>query len=93
MIAALSKNRIVELANPAARGGSSSPGDQAAHGPTEGNGEPGGQRMNRQWLLQLAAFVAILIALNYFFALHISIVGSLILTVCLSLLFSVFRRP
>ena len=36
---------------------------------------------------QLAAFVLILVGLNFFFHLHISIVGSVLLTVFLSLLF------
>jgi hypothetical protein len=48
--------------------------------------------MRRSYLGQLAVFVLVLIGLNFFFRLHISIIGSLILTVVLSLVFSSFRR-
>lgn len=48
--------------------------------------------MNRSYLWQLAVFVLILIGLNFFFRLHISIIGSLVLTLALSFLFSAFRR-
>ena len=48
--------------------------------------------MRRSYLGQLAVFVLVLIGLNLFFRLHISIIGSLILTVVLSLAFSSFRR-
>ena len=48
--------------------------------------------MNRSYVWQLALFVLILIGLNFFFRLHISIIGSLVLTVVLSFAFSAFRR-
>ncbi len=44
--------------------------------------------MKRSYLWQLAVFVLVLIGLNFFFGLHISILGSLVLTVGLSFLFS-----
>ena len=40
--------------------------------------------MNRNAMRQLAVFVAVLLALNFFFHLHISIIGSLVLTLGLS---------
>lgn len=49
-------------------------------------------RMNRSYVWQLAVFVLILIGLNFFFRLHISIIGSLVLTLVLSFVFSAFRR-
>ena len=48
--------------------------------------------MNRDPLWQLGLFVVALIVLNSLFALHISILGSLALTVALSLAFSAFDR-
>ena len=47
--------------------------------------------MKRDYLWQLAIFVLVLIGLNFFFRLHISILGSLLLTVGLSFLFSLFK--
>lgn len=47
--------------------------------------------MKRSYFWQLAVFVLILVGLNFFFRLHISVIGSLILTVGLSALFSFFR--
>lgn len=47
--------------------------------------------MNRNTLVQLAVFVVILLLLNAVFALHISILGSLALTVVLSLVFGTMR--
>jgi hypothetical protein len=41
--------------------------------------------MNKSVFLQLAVFVVVLITLNFFFHLHISILGSLVLTVVLNL--------
>lgn len=41
-----------------------------------------------QYLIQLIVFVVILVLLNMFFHLHISIIGSLIITIGLSLLFA-----
>jgi hypothetical protein len=48
--------------------------------------------MNKSYIWQLAVFVLVLIGLNFFFRLHISIIGSLLLTVGLSVLFSLFRK-
>lgn len=42
--------------------------------------------MSKNVLTQLGVFVLLLIALNFFFHLHISIVGSLLLTLGLSFL-------
>lgn len=41
--------------------------------------------MSKNVIWQLAVFVLVLIALNFFFHLHISIIGSLLLTLGLSL--------
>lgn len=41
-----------------------------------------------RWVWQLVVFVLVLLGLNFFFRLHISIIGSLVLTVALSFLFS-----
>ncbi|TWT35404.1 hypothetical protein KOR34_02950 [Posidoniimonas corsicana] len=41
--------------------------------------------MNRSLVSQLVVFVLLLVALNFFFHLHISIIGSLVLTLVLSL--------
>lgn len=41
--------------------------------------------MNRSLVTQLVMFVLLLVALNFFFHLHISIIGSLVLTLVLSL--------
>ena len=43
------------------------------------------------YLKELIIFVIVLIALNFFFHLHISIIGSLILTVILSFAFGALR--
>ena len=48
--------------------------------------------MNRSILWQLALFVVVLIILNTLFQLHISIIGSILLTLGLSFVFSLFRR-
>lgn len=48
--------------------------------------------MNQRMLWQLGAFVVILFVLNALFALHISIFGSLALTVVLTLAFNAFNR-
>ena len=50
-----------------------------------------GSNMNRNVLLHLAVFVVVLIALNFFFHLHISIIGSLALTVVLNLVMRLFQ--
>ncbi len=47
--------------------------------------------MRRPFWGRLALFVLILVGLNFFFRLHISIIGSLALTVVLSFLFSSFK--
>jgi hypothetical protein len=41
--------------------------------------------MNKNFVLQLAVFVVLLLALNQFFHLHISMIGSLLLTTELTL--------
>jgi hypothetical protein len=43
--------------------------------------------MNNNVLLNLVIFIAVLLGLNYFFHLHISIIGSLILTLGLNFVF------
>ncbi len=48
--------------------------------------------MNRSILWQLALFVVVLIVLNTLFQLHISIIGSILLTLGLSFVFSLFQR-
>ena len=40
--------------------------------------------MDKNVLMHLGVFIAILLALNFFFHLHISILGSLVLTLALS---------
>lgn len=47
--------------------------------------------MNKNAIWHLAVFVVALIALNFFFHLHISIIGSLVLTVGLNLLMRMFQ--
>jgi hypothetical protein len=47
--------------------------------------------MNKSVLWQLALFVAILLVINFFFHLHISIIGSLLLTVGLSFAIRLFQ--
>ena len=44
--------------------------------------------MMNNWLWQLAVFVLLCLALNFFFQTHISIIGSLLLTVIFSLVFN-----
>lgn len=41
--------------------------------------------MNKSILIQLGLFVVVLIALNFFFHWHISIIGSVLLTIGLNL--------
>lgn len=48
--------------------------------------------MNSNLLQQLAIFVVVLIALNFFFHLHISIIGSLVLTLVLSVVFNAMQN-
>ena len=47
--------------------------------------------MNRNAMRQLVVFVAVLIALNFFFHLHISIIGSLLLTFGLNFVMGLFQ--
>ena len=47
--------------------------------------------MNKTVLWQLALFVVVLLALNFFFHLHISIIGSLLLTLGLSFVSRLFQ--
>ena len=47
--------------------------------------------MNKNVLLHLAVFVVVLLALNFFFHLHISVIGSLALTVVLNLVMRMFQ--
>lgn len=44
--------------------------------------------MNKNLLWQLGIFVAVLLSLNLVFQMHISIIGSLLLTVVLSFVFN-----
>ena len=48
--------------------------------------------MDKNVILHLGVFIAILLALNFFFHLHISIIGSLVLTVGLSLVSGLLQR-
>ena len=48
--------------------------------------------MNKNVLFHLVVFVALLIALNFFFHLHISIIGSLVLTAVLNVAMQLFYR-
>ncbi len=48
--------------------------------------------MNKNMLWQLGLFVLILVVLNMLFALHISIIGSVLLTVGLSFVFRLIQR-
>ncbi len=43
------------------------------------------RELNNSIFIQLAVFVLVLVALNFFFHWHISIVGSLVLTIVVSL--------
>jgi hypothetical protein len=48
--------------------------------------------MDKKVLLHLGAFIVILLALNFFFHLHISIIGSLALTLAFSFVSGMFQR-
>jgi uncharacterized PurR-regulated membrane protein YhhQ (DUF165 family) len=48
--------------------------------------------MSRNLIWQLAIFVLVLLALNVFFQMHISIIGSLLLTIVLSLVFNFIQN-
>ncbi len=47
--------------------------------------------MNRSVIWQLVVFVVVLLALNFFFHLHISIIGSVVLTLGLSFVFRMIQ--
>ena len=46
----------------------------------------------RSWLGSLAVFVLVLAGLKFFFGWNISIIGSVVLTIILSLVFALFNR-
>ena len=48
--------------------------------------------MQRSWFGRLSVFVLVLVVLKFFFGWNISIIGSLVLTVGLSILFAVMDR-
>ena len=47
--------------------------------------------MDKNVVIHLAVFVGVLLALNYFFHLHISIIGSLVLTLGLNFVMGLFQ--
>lgn len=46
----------------------------------------------RSWLGSLVVFVLVLAGLKFFFGWNISIIGSVVLTIILSLVFALFNR-
>lgn len=48
--------------------------------------------MNTNYLRQIVIFLLVLAGLNYFFQFHISIIGSLLLTVGLNLVFGLLSH-
>ena len=48
--------------------------------------------MQKSWFGSLAVFVFVLVVLKFFFGWNISIIGSVVLTIVLSLVFSLFNR-
>lgn len=48
--------------------------------------------MNRSWLASLGIFVLVLVVLKFFFGWNISIIGSVVLTIILSVIFSLLNR-
>jgi hypothetical protein len=48
--------------------------------------------MNKQWLQSLGVFVVVLAVLKFFFGWNISIIGSVVLTIILSVVFSFMNR-
>ena len=48
--------------------------------------------MQKSWFGSLAVFVLVLVVLNFFFGWNISIIGSVVLTIVLWLVFSLFNR-
>ncbi len=47
--------------------------------------------MDKNVILHLAVFIAVLLALNFFFHLHISIIGSLVLTLGLNIVLGMIQ--
>lgn len=45
-----------------------------------------------RWLGSLAIFILVLVVLKFFFGWNISIIGSVVLTIILSLVFALFDR-
>jgi diacylglycerol kinase len=50
------------------------------------------EKAMRSWLGSLAIFVLVLAVLKFFFGWNISIIGSVVLTIILTLVFSLFNR-
>jgi len=50
------------------------------------------EKAMRSWLGSLAVFVLVLAVLKFFFGWNISIIGSVVLTIILTLVFSLFNR-
>ena len=48
--------------------------------------------MVRSWLRSLAIFVLVLVVLKFFFGWNISIIGSVVLTIILSVIFNLLDR-
>ena len=48
--------------------------------------------MQKSWFGGLAVFVLVLVVLKFFFGWNISIIGSVVLTIILSLVFSLINR-
>ena len=51
-----------------------------------------GERCGMRWLGSLAIFVLVLVVLKFFFGWNISIIGSVVLTIILSVVFSLIDR-
>jgi hypothetical protein len=64
------------------------PGDPVSVRPTFQRGDP----VNRSWLASLGIFVLVLVVLKFFFGWNISIIGSVVLTIILSVIFSLLNR-
>jgi len=48
--------------------------------------------VNKSWFGSLAIFVLVLVVLKFFFGWNISIIGSVVLTIILSVVFSLLNR-
>ncbi|MFP8874989.1 MAG: hypothetical protein VCB42_10830 [Myxococcota bacterium] len=48
--------------------------------------------MRKYFIVELIIFVLILIALNFFFHLHISIIGSVVITLVIAVMMGTMRR-